>query len=547
MMYRIAMIVLIAFIMSVPAAFAAPSQTISYQGYLKDTKGVPVNGNIGIAFYLYDVPAGGLALWGEEQAVTIANGLYSVQLGSNIPLDTRVFDVQPLYLGVRVGSDEEMAPRQLLSLVPFAFRALVADAVNSQSTMVSNVPTGIAPLQVQSQTQVNNLNADMVDGLHGSNLVLKNGDAMTGPLSVESSHGAANTSLFMQTNPAGSGDAVQASAGGSGSAVNAYANGTGRAGFFRIMRSDSSSPTIEVTSNGLGNVGLFQNLNPANSAPTLYAATLGSGPAAQFSGNVVASGSVNAASFAGSGAGLTNLAETDPTVNSLAKAALSCSVGQIAVATASGWQCGRMCAYGTTDCNNSMNDGCEVNMAADVNNCGGCGLFCSGNNVPARTCSNGICSGTCSAGFADCNNNRQSDGCEVNISTNANSCGGCNFVCSNYNMSTRSCGGGVCNGTCSAGFADCNNNKQADGCEVSISTNVNNCGGCNFVCSNNNMLTRSCGGGACNGTCNAGFADCNFNKLADGCETNTSNDRNNCGGCGVVCSVLQSCVNSTCL
>ena len=28
------------------------------------------------------------------------------------------------------------------------------------------------------------------------------------------------------------------------------------------------------------------------------------------------------------------------------------------------------------------------------------------------------------------------------------------------------CGGGTCNGTCAAGFADCNGNKQSDGCEV---------------------------------------------------------------------------------
>jgi hypothetical protein len=50
----------------------------------------------------------------------------------------------------------------------------------------------------------------------------------------------------------------------------------------------------------------------------------------------------------------------------------------------------------------------------------------------------------------------------------------------------------------------------------------------------------------CNGTCNAGYADCNGNKQSDGCEINVTNDHNNCGTCGHVCSVSQSCISSVC-
>ncbi len=215
-------------------------------------------------------------------------------------------------------------------------------------------------------------------------------------------------------------------------------------------------------------------------------------------------------------------------VCNLANASSSCAVGQCKIVA---------CGMNFRDCNNSAGDGCEVAIATDPNNCGGCGLSCSGNNVLLRSCGGGVCNGMCTAGFADCNGNKLGDGCEISTATDANNCGGCGAVCSNSNMATRTCGGGACNGACAAGFTDCNNNKLADGCEISTASDANNCGGCGTVCSNNNMATRTCGAGACNGACAAGFADCNNNKQSDGCEIQTAGtDANNCGGCGTVCS-----------
>jgi hypothetical protein len=46
-------------------------------------------------------------------------------------------------------------------------------------------------------------------------------------------------------------------------------------------------------------------------------------------------------------------------------------------------------------------------------------------------------------------------------------------------------------------------------------------------------------------SCNVGFANCN-GTVNDGCETSTSNDTSNCGACGTVCAVGQSCVNGHC-
>lgn len=112
--------------------------------------------------------------------------------------------------------------------------------------------------------------------------------------------------------------------------------------------------------------------------------------------------------------------------------------------------------------------------------------------------------------------------------------------CPGTNQSSKTCSGGICGGTCSAGFADCNNDKNSDGCETNTKTDVNNCGGCGTTCSTNNV-TPSCTNGACGGTCDAGFANCNGNA-ADGCEAAVS-----CGDCcGVTCGAGKACVGGTC-
>lgn len=53
--------------------------------------------------------------------------------------------------------------------------------------------------------------------------------------------------------------------------------------------------------------------------------------------------------------------------------------------------------------------------------------------------------------------------------------------------------------------------------------------------------SAACEAGTCTFTCEVGFADCDD---AVGCETSTSEDKSNCGGCGVTCSAY--CQQSIC-
>ncbi len=200
-----------------------------------------------------------------------------------------------------------------------------------------------------------------------------------------------------------------------------------------------------------------------------------------------------------------------------------------------------VCDGWTADCDDAI--GCETNLYDDPNNCRGCGISCSSQNMATRSCS-GRCDGTCRAGYDDCNSDKQADGCETRIDTDVDNCGGCELACSTNHIQ-RSCNGGTCDGACHDNFADCNGDKLSDGCESDSRSDVNNCGGCGLRCSSNH-ISRACSAGKCSGACTTGFQDCNGDKLRDGCEVDTRSDSQHCGACNKPCPAGKSCLNGTC-
>ncbi len=106
-------------------AQAAPPQTLSYQGVMTNSGGTPITGTQTVVFSLYSVASGGAASWTETKTVSVANGLFSVTLGDTTPI-TVPFS-SPLYLGVKVGADAEMVPRQPLAASAYAFEATGMD------------------------------------------------------------------------------------------------------------------------------------------------------------------------------------------------------------------------------------------------------------------------------------------------------------------------------------------------------------------------------------------------------------------------------------
>ena len=97
---------------------------LSYQGYLTDASDEPLTGDVDITFRLYDAPSGGAALWTEAHtnanAVPVDDGLFNVMLGSLTPISSTVWSSGASYLGVQVGDDAEMSPREAIGNVPTA-------------------------------------------------------------------------------------------------------------------------------------------------------------------------------------------------------------------------------------------------------------------------------------------------------------------------------------------------------------------------------------------------------------------------------------------
>ena len=194
------------------------------------------------------------------------------------------------------------------------------------------------------------------------------------------------------------------------------------------------------------------------------------------------------------------------------------------------------------DCDGQVDE--DFNFQTDPNNCGGCGNVCVFPNATAQ-CVNGACSiAACAPGFADCDGN-PANGCEVDLNSNPNHCGGCGNVCV-FPNATGQCVNGVCSiAACAPGFADCDGNP-ANGCEVDLNSNPTHCGGCGNVCVFPNA-TAQCVNGVCSiAACAPGFADCDGNVL-NGCEVSLNSDPNNCAGCNNVCPPGATCVNGVCL
>ena len=111
------------------AESAASTGAIAYQGRLADSSGNPLTSTLNMSFRLYNASTGGTPLWTEQwtgsNGVKVSDGLFNVMLGSLTPIPQAVITGNStLFLGITVGTDDEMSPRVQLGSVPFAVQAL---------------------------------------------------------------------------------------------------------------------------------------------------------------------------------------------------------------------------------------------------------------------------------------------------------------------------------------------------------------------------------------------------------------------------------------
>lgn len=216
-----------------------------------------------------------------------------------------------------------------------------------------------------------------------------------------------------------------------------------------------------------------------------------------------------------------------------------------------------------------------VDLNQDNKNCGTVGNICKDGNV----CIDGHCKAN------PCTNSSET-ACLVgeenkcfNIkATNANHCGACNYKCSEHkvtNATSDVCMAGKCQYTCNTGFVNVGSGVTADTIKcINPYTDFNYCGARSASAPGTDCSAfpgQSCNNGKCqcpdgqtycegkcvvlssvnikacsngNISCETGFKRCDKTKVA--CQ-DVSQDKANCGECGVSCNDNQSCYKGGCV
>ena len=98
---------------------AVMNDIVPIQGRLTDASGNPVSdGSYTIIASIYDVSVGGVARCFDSDSVTTTNGLFNMNMDFCTASD---INGDKLYLGIKVGADAEMTPRQEINAVPYAW------------------------------------------------------------------------------------------------------------------------------------------------------------------------------------------------------------------------------------------------------------------------------------------------------------------------------------------------------------------------------------------------------------------------------------------
>lgn len=141
------------------------------------------------------------------------------------------------------------------------------------------------------------------------------------------------------------------------------------------------------------------------------------------------------------------------------------------------------CSGSYADCNASGDDGCETSLQVPAS-CGKCTTKCAAGELCDATGSTPVC-------VKDCGTQTLCGATCTNTQSDPQNCGACGIACSGANA-TYSCSAGSCViASCAAGHQSCDGNPQT-GCETNLLTSSAHCGACQQACSG------TCVGGLCN-------------------------------------------------
>ncbi len=120
----ISIFILLAILTSFPPTATAIAETVSIQGKLTNSNGQALTGDYTFLFELFDSNSGGAALWTETHGLTVTNGIFSANMGSNNTtqyLTTADFNAER-WIQISVDGTTQI-PRIKLNSQPSAFIA----------------------------------------------------------------------------------------------------------------------------------------------------------------------------------------------------------------------------------------------------------------------------------------------------------------------------------------------------------------------------------------------------------------------------------------
>ncbi len=190
------------------------------------------------------------------------------------------------------------------------------------------------------------------------------------------------------------------------------------------------------------------------------------------------------------------------------------------------------CISGFEDCDQNPKNGCETAILSDLLNCGVCQRQCLSEDNAQADCILGSCIQICHPGYVDCDK-KSDNGCEIHVLTDADNCGACEQACGPYVNATGSCVDATCHMVCNFPFFDCDGSIES-GCEIDTSQDPLHCGRCRDACQAADNAQPLCTQAQCTLACNPGYADCD-NDPTNGCETNLQENHEHCGKCWKKC------------
>jgi len=157
-------------------SYAEIPKLINYQGKLvKKADGAPETGAKSVTFRIYDSQSAPVAqaVWSETQSITLDKGVFAVLLGSTKPNGIDLAFDKPYWIGIQIGTDDEMSQRSPLVSTGYAInsdklggKAVTefslanhthdASAINAGTLPVARGGTGVTTSLVKVGTYVGN-------------------------------------------------------------------------------------------------------------------------------------------------------------------------------------------------------------------------------------------------------------------------------------------------------------------------------------------------------------------------------------------------------